>query len=105
MDQKTRDVLIAARAIIADPAMWYQGGWSASGAKYNLSEPCCAECAIFRADADHNGVVVSAYRAISAMQVFTPHHRRIDIFNDAPTTTHADIMAVFDRAIAGEQAA
>ena len=103
MDQKTRDVLIAARAIIADPAMWYQGDWSASGERYHLSEPCCAECAIFRADARRSGV--HAHGAIRTMAKFTPEHAPVHIFNDAPTTTHADILAVFDRAIAGEQAA
>jgi hypothetical protein len=28
----------------------------------------------------------------------------LGMFNDAPTTTHADIMALFDRAIAAEEA-
>ena len=102
MDQKTRDVLIAARTIIADPAMWYQGDWSASGEKYNLSEPCCAECAIYRAT---DGAGGASFDAITTIRQFTPDCVGIHIFNDAPTTTHADIMAVFDRAIAGEQAA
>ena len=101
MTQKTRDVLIAARAIIADPAMWYQGDWSASGDRYDAEESCCAECAIFRAADDLGGY---SYGIIKAMPGFTPDHTLIHIFNDAATTTHADIMAVFDRAIAGEQA-
>ena len=100
MDQKTRDVLIAARTIIADPAMWYQGAYSASGKIYRLSEPCCASCAIFRVAPND-----SAHRAIDWMAQFTPDHKGLSVFNDEPTTTHADILGVFDRAIAGEQSA
>jgi len=100
MDHKTRDVLIAARAIIADPAMWYQGDWSASGELRDLDEPCCAEAAIRRiAPRD------TAHHTIERMAQFTPDYTQLRIFNDATATTHADIMAVFDRAIAGEQVA
>ena len=100
MTQKTRDVLIAARAIIADPAMWYQGDWSASGKIYDADEPCCAKTAIFRA-----GPIALACDAIRCAARATPDCVSLNLFNDEPTTTHADIMAVFDRAIAGEQAA
>ena len=93
----TITILTAARNIIADPDMWYQGGdWTASG-KWNTSEPCCAECAIKRAA---HALGVHPFDAIKHTWGFTPNHGGLDKFNDRPATTHADVLAVFDRAIA-----
>ena len=92
----TLTILTAARNIIADPAMWYQGDYTASG-DWNTDEPCCAECAIKRAAC---AVGVNPFYVILDIGAFTPRKVGIHRFNDRPTTTHADVMAVFDRAIA-----
>lgn len=95
-DTNTAAVLIAARAIISDPAMWYQGDWTASGV-WDNDEPCCAECAIMRAS-KALGLTVPDW--CIEMCKHTPTKQHIHIFNDRDTTTHADILAMFDRAIA-----
>jgi hypothetical protein len=95
-DTSTAALLIAARAIISDPAMWHQGDWSSSG-EWGGDGPCCAEAAIYRAADDQN---TPSYQCVVSMRYHTPNNQRIDIFNDLKTTTHADILAVFDRAIA-----
>ena len=86
----TFTILTAARNIIADPDMWYQGDW-------NTSEPCCAECAIKRAA---YVIDVDPFDATMHINQFTPNQGGLSRFNDAHSTTHADVMTVFDRAIA-----
>ena len=95
-DKNTAAVLIAARAVISDPAMWYQGKWTASGG-WDNDEPCCAECAIMRASKTLKVNVPNLY---IEMCKYTPTKQHVHIFNDRKTTTHADILAMFDRAIA-----
>ena len=92
----TLTILTAARNIITDPAMWYQGDYTASG-EWNTDEPCCAEGAIKRAAHCRSAY---SYNAVTYIAAFTPNHMGIHRFNDADDTTHADVMAVFDRAIA-----
>ena len=92
----TLTILTAARKIIADPAMWYQGGYTASG-DWNTDEPCDASCAIKRAA---YAIGVDPFDAIMDIRAFTPDDVGICDFNDADSTTHADVLAVFDRAIA-----
>ena len=92
----TLTILTAARKIVADPAMWYRGDYTASG-DWNTSEPCCASGAIGRAA---YAIDVHPFDAILNIGAFTPRKVGIHRFNDRPTTTHADVLAVFDRAIA-----
>ena len=93
-------ILTAARKIIADPAMWFQGNLTASG-RWDTDEPCCALCAIWRAAADksHPDPVRHAV-ATTHTEEFTPDQISLAAFNDRPSTKHSDVMAVFDRAIA-----
>ena len=95
-DTNTAAVLIAARAIISDPAMWYQGDWTEAGG-WDNNDACCAECAIMRASKSL-GIIVPDWRF--EMRKHTPTNQHIHVFNDCKTTTHADILAMFDRAIA-----
>ena len=92
----TLTILTAARNMITDPAMWYKGGWTESG-KWDDGGPCCATCALRRAAFDANK---SRCKAIGHIKKFTPNQISLAAFNDRPSTTHADVMAVFDRAIA-----
>ena len=92
----TLTILTAARNIITDPAMWYQGDYTASG-DWNTDEPCCALCAIKRAA---YAIDVHPFDAVTDIRAFTPDEVGICDLNDAHATTHADILAVFDRAIA-----
>lgn len=100
----TREVLVAARALIATPERWTKetSSWVRNGI-----ECFCAIGAIGRAvDHDHNAPatedVNDALRAAMPAWFLDRRTGRPSIveFNDAPTTTHADVLQLFDRAIA-----
>ena len=86
----TRDILIKARGLIDEPEKWCKGA-SKKG------ESLCA----------HNAVNKAAPRRVigqrrigfrSAIKALGGTTKLIN-FNDHPDTTHADIMALFDRVI------
>lgn len=95
-----RDDLIAARALIDTPEKWAKGNdISPENGRY-----CAAVACNQFASAQ---VMFQALRA-----AFTASHAparhilgvcEIFEFNDDPATTHADIMALFDRAIAAAE--
>lgn len=98
-----RDDLIAGKSLIADPAHWLKG---------NIADPddtCfCAYGAICFAprgrwfssdDAGLNALTA----AIPAGFVSDGSKLKLALYNDHPDTTHADIMALFDRAIASAE--
>lgn len=88
-----RDNLIAARALIDTPEKWLQGWFEGPNGTMDASEAVC------RASGEDIGG-----DAYEAMCLVLPDG--IDIlstFNDDPDTTHADIMALFDRAIAAQE--
>lgn len=80
--------LIEARAVIADPAKWFKGSRSASG--------FCAVSAIHFVTGT-GGDLIACRKALEAE--LTRGWSSVIMYNDARTTTHADIMALFDRAI------
>lgn len=97
-----KENLIAAKALIDTPEKWGKGA-------FEVSPGClCAFGAIARAldpdiDFECDGVGIS--REDRALAQALPDGwmktvGMIDSFNDHPDTTHADIMALFDRAIA-----
>ena len=92
----TVTILSKAREIIADPGMWYKGDWTASGRR-DTDEPCDASCAIWRAAHSSGQLPANIVRHV---EKFTPGQSCLGRFNDADTTTHTDVLAVFDRAIA-----
>ena len=92
----TLTILTAARKIIAYPAMWYKGDWTASG-EWDDGGPCCALCAIKRAA---SAVGVQPFVAVRYIGEFTPDQEGVSWFNDRPSTKHSDVLVVFDRAIA-----
>lgn len=101
------EVLVAARELIAEPEHWTKGASARgkSGAKVDpdgrAAVSFCATGACYRAtrrDWRH------APAAIDALQDAV-NYSGIVYYNDEPTTTHTDILAVFDKAIANKTAA
>jgi hypothetical protein len=82
------DVLRRARALIDSPEKWGRRG---DGLGPERGRYC-----ILLACGQVNGDWAPAYRLIS--NITAPAYPWE--FNDAPATTHADVMAAFDRAIA-----
>ena len=93
----TLTILTAARNIIADPDMWYQGDDYTASGEWDTDEPCCAMCAIWRAEKANGDL---GCKALWHIRNFVPERANLVDFNDAYSTAHADVMAVFDRAIA-----
>jgi hypothetical protein len=87
------DVLIAARALIADPKHWGQGDGHRPGTN-------CASEAIFRSTKTYDESVAAMIALIETIggvgNVHIPH------WNDS--STHAQVLAAFDKAIATERA-
>jgi hypothetical protein len=92
-EQTLKADLIASKALIADPAHWTQTG------------PCVADgtyCAITACNDLQRAV--DAFNALYDALPEAWRRERSTLgsvfeFNDHPDTTHADIMALFDRAI------
>ena len=92
-----RDDLIAAKALIDTPEKWAKH-WSKTG-------PMCVVRALQeKVGIDVPAPSIPAYEAICAAlpASHTAKYGRTSAgtYNDAPTTAHADVMALFDRAIA-----
>ena len=86
-----RDDLIAARTLIVDPDAWAKGSTDDGG-----------NCAITACN--HLARAVRAYNALwhalpENWQRRTESLSDVFDYNDDPATTHADIMALYDRAI------
>lgn len=98
-----RENLIAAKALIDTPEKWGKGE--------GFTEPVgclCAESACAQAAAPFQLVKVLSWEALEKA-LPEPWRTRcvtedmaVHWFNDDPSTTHADIMALFDRAIAAQ---
>lgn len=86
---KTVDVLRKARELVA--AGWCKGA-------YQQGRRFCAVGALRAACPDEDMVVAVAHRRLGA---YLPELVGGDVvrYNDAHTTTHADVLALFDRAI------
>jgi hypothetical protein len=98
-------VLTHARDLIADPKKWTRDAYArtAKGVITGIgdedAECFCAQGAIQRAA--RLSKAVPAYDATEAARKALPaKYSHIENFNDAHGTTHADVMAFFDSAIA-----
>lgn len=88
--------LKAAKALIDTPEKWGKGAFEFRGCY-------CALGALGMAEAG----TPAGYSLTGrwALQCALPNtFLSVDAFNDHPDTTHADIMALFERAIAAEEA-
>lgn len=89
-----KENLIAAKALIDKPKKWVKGA-------FHQGECRCAVGAIGDI-LDEEGRMP----ALNAVRACLPEgFSALMDFNDAPGTTHADIMALFDRAIAAQDGA
>lgn len=103
MTKSLSDQLKAAKALIDTPEKWTKGAFARDRDGDDVYETdgdtavCwCAVGAINKAFGCHAGltVVQALYAALPA------DFQLVASFNDHPDTTHADVMALFDRAIA-----
>lgn len=98
----TRDTLVAARALIAEPEAWTQGAFAkrADGGNTAAIAPAaicwCARGAIEMAS---RGSFENENAAVYAFQKANDTPSFIAEWNDAPERTHAEVIAAFDRAI------
>jgi len=92
-----RDNLIAARALIDTPEKWVKGNYLRGGCLCALGAARLACFGVVHGDDvdDRNPVAIALKQQLSA-----EWHGSVDDFNDDRDTTHADIMVLFDRAIA-----
>jgi hypothetical protein len=93
MSKQVADDLRAARAAIAAPGLWCKNAYKDGGR-------CCAIGAL-------EVLGEAAFkRARQALRHALPEgFLSVVAYNDHPTTTHADILALFDRAIEAEERA
>lgn len=89
-----RDDLIAARALIADEAHWCKGSHDKNGARCAMG----AVIAVTEATDRHAKRYDALWAALNE-QLPARFSGMIRAYNDANDTDHADILALFDRAI------
>ena len=96
------EVLRAARALIETPERWCRGAWARSAHRRPVLEASAKACS-FCALGAVNRVAPSwnlRGQAHGALFHSLPKFPSVHQFNDARSTTHADILALYDRAIA-----
>lgn len=102
----TVEILRAARARIADPKRWGRG-WFAHderGAARDYKDPEAVNwCASGAICAEGVGLQSDAYDAL--VRVLPKGYDKVCVFNDDYGVTHADVLALYDRAIAAVVAA
>ena len=91
------EALQKARDHISDPRMWIKGGYSENGEVGAIrGEPCCALGALMWV-LDGDNTFYS--EMLHCLRLACPILGRISTYNDLPSTSHEDIMELFDRAI------
>lgn len=97
--------LKAAKALIDTPEKWTQGAYARSSIgvelTYHNKEASCF-CS-WGALANVKGSTGSTYEALRFLDSFTTQDNIVQ-FNDLESTTHAEVMAVWDKAIAKAEA-
>lgn len=103
-DAVVRDIIVKARETLSDAAHWTKGAYARDkngvkcDARNRLSYSYCTIGALTRVSEIDSGQWVEAADALC--KELPPEFDRITAFNDAATTNHADVLALFDRAIA-----
>lgn len=102
MNEKLIENLKAAKALINTPEKWKKRGWGNSGSGCYCALGAAKEAGHFNV----LQIIDRKFPITAALMAQVPAgFRSVVEFNDHPTTTHADIMAVFNRAIAAAEAA
>lgn len=100
-----KEDLIAARALIDTPETWCKSPGSVVRASGDFAFCAWWACAI--AGGDRESMRHALTRALPWWFKFTMlgggDNSSLIWYNDRPPTTHADIMALFDRAVAGAE--
>jgi hypothetical protein len=105
MTTTPKDVLVAARKLIEDPAHWTQGSYArdAAGNKVSENSPkatCwCTMGALYKVSGCHGVFTGAGGRAIEvlARAAWDEYHRGVVVLNDQ--FGHKAVMQVFDKAI------
>lgn len=96
------DILRAAKARIATPERWTRAAMARDqdGDRVaSVSERACAWCSIGAMEAEVGASTSALVRALRALNLAVDGVP-VDIWNDMPGRTHAEVLAAFDRAIA-----
>jgi hypothetical protein len=94
---KTKELLVAAKALISNEENWCQGGYSKKKEDGTISY--CAVGAIMMAiTSDTEERMEERVGAQEELRRHTNDSRSIAMFNDSHT--HAEVMELFDKAIA-----
>ena len=105
MSKETAEVLKKAKALIDAPEKWTKHARARDAERITVDEMAagaCSFCAIGAAARAAGGNTRVWYPAVEALSRETP--REVVCLNDDPLTTHAEIMHLYDRAIATESA-
>lgn len=98
----TVEVLQAARAKIEKPETWIKGDYARTAPDGNPIGPACDNakcwCTAGAVDAASDYTYTNAWYYLT-LALPSPWVEIVH-FNDAPDTTHDDVLALFDRAIA-----
>ncbi len=94
-----RDNLIAARALIDTPEKWQKGRFRSERKTYRCY---CALGALFEVCGTGTDALASCRAALINALPVAWQPRMTARYNDLPSTTHADILSLFDRAIAAQ---
>lgn len=89
--------MVLARALVEEPENWCQGTYARNDKGHPVLEDFPDSVCFCMA-----GACRLACANASLLHCALPYeqcHTSIPNFNDSPTTTHADVLAVFDRAI------
>lgn len=93
------DTLVKARKRLANPKNWQKR-------EGRLGEATCALGACYDASRQIDGRTRLGSTAVDLLQSFIPPgFIHVPHYNDDPATTHADVLALFDRAIAARKGA
>ncbi len=91
-----------ARANISDPTRWIKGRAFSYDADNNTSGMCALGAIGCIVNVDYDAVGSCLLRVLPCPQSI-PRISHVAGFNNAPATTHADVLALFDRAIAARR--
>lgn len=102
MPNSVKETLVEARKLIEEEKNWVKGAYKREGI-FPRSPLFCAVGTLREIDGEYEGLARKALG--QALQGNGPTGNgwySVPRFNDHPNTTHADILALFDRAIAAQ---
>jgi hypothetical protein len=91
-----------ARERIATPERWFKGIWSAHGYAgiWDSSECLCVDAALIYASGKNDGPIAPGASLCLSLAARARGFETASKLNDDPRTTHADVLALLDEAIA-----